>query len=80
MQQSCPGKLCHFIAGTVVQKDNTHVTEETAVAKSVNSVLHLLKHYIAKIEDRQCGFRRNTSSTDRNFCIPNILEKGMGVN
>jgi hypothetical protein len=30
------------------------------------------------IGDHQCGFRRNRSTTDKVFCIRQILEKKMG--
>jgi hypothetical protein len=29
--------------------------------------------------DHQCGFRRNRSTTDKIFCIRQILEKKMGI-
>ena len=31
------------------------------------------------IGDHQCGFRRNRSTTDRIFCVRQILEKKMGI-
>ena len=41
-----------------------------------NILLSRLTPYAAEIiGDRQCGFRRNRSTTDHIFCIHQILEK-----
>jgi hypothetical protein len=41
-----------------------------------NIILSRLVPYIDEIiEDHQCGFRRNRSTTDQIFCIRQILEK-----
>jgi hypothetical protein len=41
-----------------------------------NIPLSRLSPYIDEIIwDDQCGFRHNRSTTDRNFCIPQMLEK-----
>jgi hypothetical protein len=41
-----------------------------------NILLSRLSPYIDEIiGDHQCGFRRNRSTTDKNFCIPQIPEK-----
>jgi hypothetical protein len=43
---------------------------------SSNILLSRLSSCINKITgDHQCGFRRNRSTTDQNFCIRQILEK-----
>jgi hypothetical protein len=45
-----------------------------------NILLSWLSPYIDEIiGDHQCGFRRNRSTTDKIFCIRQILEKKVGV-
>ncbi|PNF36269.1 hypothetical protein B7P43_G06499 [Cryptotermes secundus] len=49
------------------------VRERLAVS---NILLSRLSLYINEnVGDHQCGFRRNRSTTDQMFCIPQILEK-----
>jgi hypothetical protein len=45
-----------------------------------NILLSRLSPYIDEITgDHQCGFRRDSSNTDRILCTRQILEKKMGV-
>jgi hypothetical protein len=45
-----------------------------------NILLSELNPYVDEIiGDHQCGYRRNTSTTDQMFCIRDILGEKMGV-
>jgi hypothetical protein len=52
----------------------------TSYKMLLNILLSRLSPYVDEIiGDHQCGFQRNTSTTDQIFCIRQILEKKMGV-
>jgi hypothetical protein len=51
------------------------------LSTSTNILLSRLRPYIDEIiGDHQCGFLRNRSTTDKNFCTYQILEKKFGYN
>jgi len=58
----------------------THCTDMSLVSTTYKTLFKILLSRLTPyaeeiIENRQCGFRRNRSTTDHIFCIRPILEK-----
>jgi hypothetical protein len=60
--------------------NNYHGVSLLSISYNIlSNILSMLVSYIDEIiGDHQCGFRRNRSTTDRIFCIRQVLEKKIG--
>jgi len=59
---------CNYYRGTSLLPTTYKVLSNILLSR-------LIPYAEEDIEDRQCGFRRNRSTTDHTFCIRQILEK-----